>query len=157
MNQRETYIAETISILKERYNLGLSELIDVYSGETTIPATIYNNELTPLEATTQYLKDIRQYTTKHIAEVLKRRKSTIDSAYENAQTKQVQVLDDPKTPHRIPLTAFNKILSPSESIIYELHTQGNKNSEIAEILGKDARNIWQTLDRAKQKRGESNE
>jgi DNA-directed RNA polymerase specialized sigma24 family protein len=148
---REQYITETINILKERYNLSLSELIDTYTGETTIPATIYNNKLTPLEATTQYLKEIRKLEEKEIAQTLHRRKSTIQAAYNNAKQKNVTIKEDNQTTHRIPLTAFNKTLSPAETIIHNLNKQGLKNNEIAELLGKDARNIWQQLKRAQEK------
>lgn len=155
MNQQEAYIQETITLLKERYKLSLAELIDTYNEETTIPATIYDNELTPLEATTQYLSEVRNKTPTEIAQALHRRKSTIQAAQKNAKQKNVQLQDNPTTPHRIPLNAFNNTLSPAETIIHALHEQQLKNSDIAQILGKDPRNIWQTLKRAQEKiRGE---
>ena len=154
MDPREAFITETINLLKTRYEVSLSEIIDLYTGEATIPANIYDNQLTPLEATTQYLIQTRNYTEKEVAQALPRRTSTITAAHKNAQEKNVQLPADNNTPHRIPLNAFDEILSPAETIIEALHQQGLKNSEIAQLLGKDPRNIWQQLKRAQQKRGE---
>ena len=150
MNNKEAYIKETIAILKERYNTTLPELLDAYHEETTIPASIYATNLTALEATTTYLQQEKQLTTKEIAQALNRPKSTITNALTNAQKKQTTIKED-NNPTRIPLSAFNKPLSPTETIIYELHTQGLQNNEIANTINKDQRNIWQQLNKAKNK------
>ncbi|MFT4250820.1 MAG: sigma factor-like helix-turn-helix DNA-binding protein [Candidatus Woesearchaeota archaeon] len=154
MNARETHIKELIHILKERYNASLTEIQHHYTEEETIPANIYNNTLTPLEATSKYLQKTGK-TTKEIAKTLNRTTSTIQQALKNADKKGIE-LPTKTTTNNIPISAFKKPLSPAETIIHELHQQGRTNKEIAQILGKDQRNIASQLLRAKKKlRGEA--
>ena len=152
-SNREIYLAETLEILKERYDVSLSELIDAYTGEVTVPATIYDSDLTPLEATAQYLIDIRDFSAKEAAQALNRRTSTISAAHNNAKDKGATVRDDPETPHRIKLSAFDNPLSPAEAVVHALKEQGLRNTDIAETIGKDPRNVWQLLKRADKKLG----
>lgn len=155
MDARDAYIKETLATLKERYDCSLQELIDAYHGQTTIPASVYGTEHTPLEATIAYLHQ-QGKNTKEIAQLLARPTSTITSALENSQKKgDVEINEE--TPHRIPTRAFTTGLSPAESIVMALHEQGKSDAQIAHILDKDPRNIWTLRSRAEKKRGERDE
>lgn len=155
MNNRDIHIQEAIAILKERYDASLSEIVDAFHGEISIPANIYASDLTPLEATSSFLSSEKDFGEKDIAEALKRPKSTIQNALKNANKKGIVAKEDNST-IRIPLSAFDTEMSPAEAVVYALHKQGLRNADIADAIGKDQRNVWQLLNRAK-KRGESDE
>ncbi len=129
-----------------------NELMDqIIIHRKSVPASIFSQEQTVLEATIAYLKDQRKQTTTSIARSLKRDPREIHATYTRAKTKTPTHTTKDTT--RIPLQILEKrILSPLEAVVWHLkNTQHLTHAQISHILGKDQRTIWTAWNRARGK------
>jgi len=118
--------------------------------EESFPATIFSLELSPLEAASRYLKDIKKKSINKIAKILSKHPSAISTAYKNSKEKN---FDFKQSEIQIPLSIFseNKELSISEATSIFLIEKGMKIVQISFVLNKDQRTVWTFVDRAKKK------
>jgi len=121
-------------------------------GELSIPATIFSREIGSLEAITKYMKENLEMNYNEIAKELNRDQRTIWTAYKKAKEKQKEIIEIKKTLVFLPTYILrNRKLTTLESIVDYLKKKGLKNSEIAELLDRDQRNIWTIYSRAEKK------
>jgi len=122
------------------------------SGE--IPISIFKEEVSPAEALCKYLKENKNLKLNEIAKLIGRDQRTIWTNCNNASKKMKGKIIVEKRGISIPLDIFkNRKLSILESTVIYLKEQGFKNSEVADMLGKDPKNIWTLYSRAKKKLG----
>lgn len=100
-----------------------------------IPLSIFSGELPALQATVKYLREHRELSFKEISIILKRAESTIRNTYNNVRDSSLIIADSAS----VPLTIFEKKLSPLESLVLYLIKQGLKNVTIADLLNLDPR------------------
>lgn len=137
--------------LREKHGFSDDELHALLSAEETIPATAFDNNLTPLETLTHHLADDQ-------LKKLNRPKQTLQNAQENARKKAPDGLTPAPSKHHIPITIFgDRTLSPLEHLCTHLKEQGLRNNEIAQTIGRNPRTVWTVLSRADKKRGERDE
>jgi len=120
-----------------------------------IPFVIFRTKgkIAPAEILCKYLKENLGLRFREIAKLINRDERTIWINYKNAVEKRKEKIKlDKGILSCIEVEIFsNRKLSILESIVNYLKKEGLKNSEIAEILGKDQRNISTLLQRAKKK------
>ena len=146
--------------LKRRYGLDLDKLIEIKKRkvkeiklEINIPLDIFKQETGAAESLTKYLKENKELRFNEIAELLNRDQRTVGTNYRNSIKKKKEriKLKDEKG-ISVPIEIFSeRKLSTLESIVYYLNEKGLKNSEIAELLDRDQRNIWTLYSRAVKK------
>ncbi|MFT4250498.1 MAG: hypothetical protein ACMXYD_04000 [Candidatus Woesearchaeota archaeon] len=145
-----------IDFLREELQITEEELLRRYRQEDTIPATIFQEELTALESISTYLHN-KGLTTTEIAQKTKRPYNSIRAAINNTKNKNVTLREETTTPYTIPLQELREELSPAEAVTHYLHKNYQLTpTQISELLQKDPRNITATLTKAKKKlRGET--
>jgi hypothetical protein len=119
--------------------------------EFPIPLSLFKTkELGPLESLVKYMKENMKLRLSEIAEILNRDERTIWTTYQNSVSKKKEKLAiDKKSKIEIPVSIlYNRNLSVLENIVVYLRNLGNKNSQIAKMLGKDPRNIYTIYARA---------
>jgi len=115
----------------------------------SIPTTVFTNKLGGLEGLVKYLKENLGLTYHEIAELINRNDRTIWTAYNKSVKKQPTKLPIKKTLVFIPISIFkNRKLTILEAMIVYLKDKGMKYVEIAELLGRDQRNIWTIYNRS---------
>jgi len=124
-----------------------------------IPSTIFSKDLGTLEAVVKYMKNNLGMSYSVIAQQLSRDQRTIWTAYKKASEKQKEPITVKETEIFIPIEILaNRKLTLLESITLHLKDLEIKNSEIAEIIQRDSRNIWKTHKSALKKlKGGNNE
>jgi DNA-directed RNA polymerase specialized sigma24 family protein len=144
--------------LKIRYGVGLDELlgnagvISKSAEGIKIPLGIFNQKVSPAEALCKYLKENEEFKFSEIAEIINRDQRTVALNYRNAVKKKKEKMKIVKGELFISAKVFaDRRLSVLESVVDHLKNKGLKNSEIAEILNKDSKNIWTLHSRAKKK------
>lgn len=118
--------------------------------EIRIPLSIFrDNKLGPAEVLCKYLKENEGMKFSEIAETIGRDQRTVWNNYNNALKKKKGrlVVTEGMV---IPVNVFNSGLSILEAIVYYLRKDMG-NLEIAELIGKDNRNVWTLYSRAKKK------
>lgn len=148
------------SVLKDKYNIGLEELLE--SGkqgraekelEIKIPVVIFNQGISPAEALAKYLKENMKMRFSEIARLINRDERTIWINYRDANKKKEEKM---KVENKILVSVeifADRRLSVLESVVYYFKEHGYRNIEIAEMLGKDQRNISTLYSRIKKKMG----
>ena len=131
------------------HSLTKEQLIDILT-KKEIPITIFQSNLAPLEALIKYLKEVLNLTTTEIANNLNRNYKTIHTTY--TKVKHLPLIYN-KTNLKIPLSIFKKEnLSILESLtVYLNQTLNLSKKQIADLLNKDQRTIWTTINRATKK------
>lgn len=150
--------------LKEKYGLGIEQIVDSVKKErqvkemkeVEIPITVLEKDrkskLGPSEKLVKYLKENLGLKLSEIARLLNRDQRTIWLTYNNAANKMKAKIVETKAGMTIPASILrNRKLSILESIVMHLIEKGMKQSEIAELLGRDIRIIYTIYSRAKNK------
>lgn len=131
--------------LQDSHSYTEQDLIDLFTSDQSVPASIFSTQHSPLQALVTYLHDQGQ-PFNAIAKLTKRTYRAVWGAYQ-----QGGITAKPTT-HRIPLRCFNHTLSILESVVAHLKEHEHlKLSEIAKELGKDQRTIWTVYHRAQHK------
>ena len=153
-------------ILKKKYNLSIEELlketkekqikeeIEIKS-DIKIPLCIFNKKLSPAESLCKYLKENKKLRFSEIAKLINRDERSIWTNYNNSVKKiKEKIKYGKKTEEKI-LVSINifadRRLSILESVVKYLKEREYRNYEIAELLGKDQRNIYTVHKRVEKK------
>jgi DNA-binding CsgD family transcriptional regulator len=152
--EKEGVIKLLIKEIKKKYRLNneeIRELVEIRR-EINVPTGIFTKKIGALETISKYMKENLNMNYKEIAEELNRDERTIWTAYNKARKKQPKPLEVKETKMFLPLSIFkNRKLTILESIIVYLKEEGMKYNEIAELLGRDQRNIWTIYSKARKK------
>ena len=147
-----------IDEIKEKYSLNSNEILSLIeekpiSKEILIPVSVFENELSALEAVCKYLKEELEFSYVKIASLLNRDNRTVWTTYNNAIGKLKEKLAVRETKFFVPVSVFTKRkLSVLEAIVSYLKERYKlRYSEIAMLLNRDERNIWTVYHRFKKK------
>ena len=124
------------------------------SSEISIPVSLLQNrKLAPLEAISEYLKEIQGMSYSEIARATNRNDRTIWTCYNRAKKKGSVGRAISGKQITIPLNLLkNRTLAPLEAISKYLKDQrGMTYHMIAESVNRDDRTIWTCYNRAKKK------
>ncbi len=119
-----------------------------------LPISIFADQnLSALESVCRYLKDEKGLRYSEIALLLNRDQRTIWVTYTNSLKKKEGRLDISASKYSIPLSVFqDRRLSVLESICIHLRKRHSlRYTEIARLLNRDERNIWNICDKAGRK------
>ena len=155
-NLTKQQLTDILAELHKRGKITQADLHDILApGETNIPCSIFNANLSATESICKYLKEHLKLTYHDIAKTLSRDDRTVWTTYHNALAKQKKPLQAKKTDLTIPLSIFNdRTLTILEHLVTYLKESHNmKYSQIADLLKRDDRTIWTVYQRARKKRG----
>ena len=152
---------DVLSTLSGRYGLTQDELLRMIAKRkdyTSIPVSIFNNILSPLENVVCYLYIKLEFSQTKIANLLKRDHTTIWTTIKKGLTKinrskYKQLISNLNEGYLVPLQSLSdRKLSILESVSIYMKDKFNLSyHEIATILGKNDRTIWTVINRAKKK------
>ncbi len=140
--------------LKQKYNLTGPDIFrHLEQQEILIPVTIFNQELSGLEAICKYLRENLRLSNKDIAKSLNRSEKTVWQAYQASRKKYPLPYVLLPTPYTISVHALQRRhLSVLETIVTHLKTSFNLTYHaIAQLLVRDDRTIWTVYHRALKK------
>lgn len=140
--------------LKQKYNLAGSQLFQhIEQHDILIPVTIFNHELSGLEAICKYLRENLHLSNKEIAKSLNRSEKTVWQAYQSSRKKYPSPYALSPTPYTISVQALQtRNLSVLETIVTHLKESFNLTYHaIAQVLVRDDRTIWTVYHRALKK------
>ena len=101
---------------------------------------------------TKYLKENKGLKLSEISELLNRDQRTIGTNYRNSIKKKKEKIKLEAEQLNFSVEIFSdRRLSILESVVYYLKKKGLGNSEIAQLLGRDSRNIWTLYSRSVRK------
>jgi len=149
------FISQTLSdnslsgSVKENLLSKLSEQVALHK-ENSIPVSIFNTDLFPLEAIVRFLRESQQKGTNEIARLLCKKPASVSEAYRNSKSKNFSFKSSDVF---IPILEFqnNPDLSVLEVVVTCLRSNNLKFKEIANLLGKDPKTVWTCHNRAKKK------
>jgi len=161
ISQMKDILPKLVSILKEKYRLNSEDIIElllnkelIEQSEAKIPVSVFkNNNLSPLETITKYLKEELMLSNHEIAILLNRSDSSIWITYRNASKKLSSSLDIKDSVFNIPVSVLRKRkLSVLESVVKYLKEKHNmRYRDIGNLLKRDNRTIWTVYHRASKK------
>jgi len=150
-------------ILKDNYDLDIEELLDKEIRkfdvqEVKVPLMIFKSNLSPAEVLCKYLKENKKLRFSEIAKLINRNERTVWINYNNSVKKRKSKLrlekEIVKDESRVDISVnifTDRRLSILESVVYYLREKGFRNSEMAQMLDKDQRNISTLYNRVKKK------
>jgi len=144
-------LEKRIESLKKAYDLDDKDILKLIKEKekfVSIPASVFNNSLAPLEAVVLFLKEHLGYSFHKIALLLKRDDRTIWLTYNNASKKKVAL--ELVSEFNIPVSIFSdRRFSVLESAVAYLVGRGLSFKQISELLGKNPKTIWTVYHRYK--------
>ncbi|MFC1685912.1 NosD domain-containing protein [Nanoarchaeota archaeon] len=156
LSKRKEQMLKELELLKSRYGADSHELMSLMQqedvGEINVPISLFNVKVMgPAESLVKHLKENEGLKSSEIAELMNRDDRTIWSTYKNAVSKKEKIVIKKKDVF-VPLNIFsNRKLSILESLVKYLIDGGMGNLEIANLIGKDQRNIGTLKVRLKKK------
>lgn len=145
--------------IKQKYNLSSNEILSFVeekrvAKEILIPVSVFENDLSALEAVCKYLKEELEFSYNKIALLLNRNHRTIWTTYNNAVAKRKEKLVVKESRYFVPVNVFvNRKLSVLEAIVSYLRERYKlRYSEIAVLLNRDERNVWSVYQRKLRKK-----
>jgi len=155
LSKKQEIIIKELEVLKTKYNVQSDDLISLMEEEReeiVAPVSIFNVKLMgPSEALVKYLKEMRGMKLSQIANLLNRDDRTIWLTYNHASLKKEKLIIK-KAGEVAPVSIFSdRKLSILESLVKYLQGLGMSNLQIAELTGKDQRNIGTLKVRIKKK------
>jgi len=145
------------SQLSSKYDMDYDNLLQILKRRqsyVSVPASIFNNALSPLENVVLYLSRKLCLSQTEIANILNRDHTTIWTTLQNAKKKmKSKEYEGKESDILVPIHIFaDGKLSVLESLsVYIKERFGLSYHEIAAMLGKDDRTIWTVVKRAKEK------
>jgi hypothetical protein len=120
--------------------------------EESIPASIFSEKISSLEAIVKYFAEEKKYSYKKISKILNRNERTIWTTYQRAIKKIPGILDS-SSEILIPASVISsRKLAVLESIVHFLRTEKKLSlHEISILLHRNERTIWTVDFRAKKK------
>ena len=157
-NSRLKRLSSIFKDISARYNIDQTHLVSILKTRKkyiSIPASIFNNQLSPLENVVLYLHMNIGLSQTEIANILARDHTTVWTTLEKAKEKMGSIGFEVKEGILIPISLFsNRKLSILENLARFLKTNYNMTyHEIGKTLGKDDRTIWTVVHRADLKDG----
>jgi len=138
--------------ISSRYDLDEDNVIGLIrkrSEHMVVPVSIFNSNLSPLEALVYYLSSLN-FKFSEIAKILNRDNSTIIITYNRAVSKKPKINVLSKI--SIPIEIFgDRMYSVLEALCIYLRKRNMKYSEISNLIAKDERTIWTVVKRANNK------
>ena len=145
--------------MREKYNIDLGKLVEiakegeVEKKEISVPVEIFRQGISPAEALCKYFKENLGLRFSQIADIINRNERTVWINYRDAMKKMKEKI---KLRRKALISVSAEIfadrrLSILEALVSYFKKNGLRNSEIAEIIGKDQRNIWTLYSRALKK------
>lgn len=150
---------EVLGFAKEKHGLSYEDVLGLLREEQEkIPVTIFNDELSPLESISRYLKDSLGLSYHEIAVLIGRDERNIWHSYSSSLKKHPEKLDAKETKFFIPLKIFaERRFSILESIAVHLKEEYNLSyREISSMIMRDERTVWTAYNRAAKKMKKSN-
>lgn len=148
-----------IEEIKQKYNLSSNEILSLVeekkvAKEILIPVSVFENDLSALEAVCKYLKEELELSHNKIASLLNRNHRTIWTTYNNAIGKLKEKLIVKETRYFVPASVFaDRKLSVLEAIVSYLRERYKlRYSDIALLLNRDERNVWSVYSRRLKKK-----
>jgi hypothetical protein len=153
-----TLLKEKVNAICEKHGLEDAELLYLIRKSDDsyyIPVEIFSQQLSPLEAVVNYLKNNKGVKLCKISELLIRDQRTVWTTYQHSLKKQKRLVLPEKSVAVIPISLLsNRKLSILENIAFYLtESKQMKLSEIAILLKKNTSTIWTALSRVKKKLG----
>jgi len=120
--------------------------------ELSVPVSIFKNNLSALELSVRYLKDVKKLSFKEISKLLGRKYSTLTTTYYNSVSK-LKKLKYEKSRFFIPVSVLKKSkLSILESIVSYLSVEHKlPTKQIAQLLERSYETVKTVKRRCKQK------
>jgi hypothetical protein len=137
---------------KQDLQISSKELYNLIQEEYTIPISIFESNLAPLETLVKYLKENLNLTYSEIAKLLNRNERTVWTSYKFSIKKEKERLIV-KPGFFVPISIFSdRKFSILESLVQYLKEKFMLSyHEIAVLLNRDDRTIWTVYRRAKEK------
>ena len=153
---------DILQLLKTTYKVSDQDLLKLLqqaqeklSEKECFPLSIIHEKLTVLESVIKYLREEKNYSLHHCAEILGRNEKNLWHAYHNATQKVPAPIRGEASSVFVPLDIFSdETLSPQEALVFYLReTEQMTLHQIAKLLLRDDRTIWTAYTRAKKKYG----
>lgn len=155
----------TIALTALKQNTGLSsqeilsklkEILDAQVENYSLPVNLFNPELSILEAVCKYLNEVYQLAPRKIGLLIDRETAVVNASIAKANKKVKLPFKKLEHSITIPTSVFKAQMGPLESITVFLKENYHLSlSEIGRLLHRDPRNIWQSVNNARRKMGES--
>ena len=144
---------ELLFTIKEKYSLNFEDIKNFLEEELSLPVSIFNTNLTVLEATVKYLKENKKFSLRKISDLIKRDQRNIWQIYNSSKKKYVEKIIIKEVTFWIPVSIFSDSkLSALENLVSHLKEKLNFNyHEIAVLLSRNDRTIWTVYSRSKKK------
>ena len=151
--QDQITLKAAIDGFKEKYDLSSPAEVLAALQIESIPATIFNDKLSPLETVVKFLKENNNKKLAEIARILKKDVSSVWLAYKHSQQKHPKKITFAHTPYTIPISVLHSSsLSLLETITEHLRDKyGLSYHDLGKLLSRNERTVWTTYRRAKQK------
>lgn len=138
---------------KSQYDISSKDILLLLENKKAfsfVPISIFKNDLSPLEAVVQYLKEVG-YSFKEISVIVKRSNKTIWTTYNNAIKKEVTLNTDSEIVVPLAIIA-NRNLSTLENVCLYLKEEFSFSlSKISRLLDRNKNTIWTTYKRTQEK------
>jgi hypothetical protein len=122
----------------------------------TVPLSIFDARLSPLESITKYLKENHGLKYSAIGTLLGRDQRMARITYLRAAKKVPGKIGRKRSGEGFPLALLaDRSLSPAEHLTAYLRERGMRYCAIAELLGCDDRTVWTFARRAAEKRADA--
>lgn len=139
--------------ITKKHNISAQELMALTGKKDSLPLSIFENNLSPLECVTKYLHEVEELSHKQIGAILNRSPKTVWQAYKFSLKKIPGKLEVKTSPYFIPFNLLGeRKFSILESVVKHLVEDHNlKFSQIANLMNRDDRTIWTVYSRVKKK------
>lgn len=139
--------------ITKKHNISVNELMAMTGKKESIPLTIFENNLSPLECVAKYLHEEEDLSHKQIGVILNRSPKTVWQAYKFSLKKISGKMEVKTSSYFIPFNLLGeRKFSILESVVKHLVEDYNlKFSQIANLMKRDDRTIWTVYSRVKKK------
>jgi DNA-directed RNA polymerase specialized sigma24 family protein len=145
-------LGSEIEQFSQKHNLTVNEILELLK-QQSVPLSIFNDKLSPLETIVKYLKEEQKKTLTQIARILNKKTSVIWLAYNNSKKKYPKKLQHSPDTLTIPIDKlYSKKMSLLERICVYMKDHHRLNyHKIGLLLKRDERTIWTIYQRAKKR------
>ena len=147
-------LREQFNDFKSAYHFSYEQLFAlINSQDLIIPTSIFNSQLGCLETVVKFAIEHSNYSKAQVAQLLGRTSKNIWAAYSTATKKHPSKLKVKSTDYFVLASVLNnRQLSTLESIVHYLKTTFSLTyREIGDLIDRDERTIWKTMQNALKK------
>ena len=147
-------------LLKSKYKTSIKDLLKEAERKESdeikieVPISIFRDRLSPAEALCKYMKENLEMRYSEISKMINRNERSVWTNYNNAIKKSAEKIIYKTSEKQLLINIeiiSNRKLSILESLVKYLKEKGYRNVDIAEMLGKDQRNVYTLYNRAMKK------